>query len=357
MKRQALIIDDSDDDREFYERMLTHESPLDWEILCAEDGEQGLGLLTERVELVLLDYSLPGLSGLEVLAEIRRYYPATAVIMLTGQGSESIATEAMRRGAHDYVVKSDLDGETFAKAVRNSLERAMMEERIRHQQDALESFARVLSHDMRAPVRQLMTFGEFMKETLHEQRYDELEGDIDRVITCADRLRRLVDAVSSYSGVTGELEFDAVSLDAAFEGACHKLGDVISETHARVRSEPLPEVNGNGPLLVQLLQNLIGNSLTYCRDDAPQVTVSSEQSHDGYWTISVRDNGIGVPDDSLEIIFEPLKRLHARSEFEGTGLGLATCRKIVERHRGRIWCESVPGEGTTVRFTLPLSPR
>jgi signal transduction histidine kinase len=114
----------------------------------------------------------------------------------------------------------------------------------------------------------------------------------------------------------------------------------------------MPTVTGSTALLVQLLQNLIGNGLKYCKQAVPRIHVSAQQQEVGTWLFSVADNGIGIPEKDQKRIFESFTRLHGVGEYEGTGLGLATCRKIVARHGGSIWCESTEGRGTTIFFTL-----
>jgi signal transduction histidine kinase len=121
-----------------------------------------------------------------------------------------------------------------------------------------------------------------------------------------------------------------------------------------VTHDDLPLVFGHAPLLTQLLQNLIGNGIKYCEADTPTVQISANPEAKGFWRISVRDNGIGIDKKFHQQIFEPFERLHDRGKYEGTGLGLATCKKIVERHGGRIWCESNQDRGTTFNFSLPV---
>ena len=116
----------------------------------------------------------------------------------------------------------------------------------------------------------------------------------------------------------------------------------------------MPDLTGNSVLLTQLLQNLIGNSVKFCKA-APVIHVSAVRSGDDAWLFSVKDNGIGIPQTQLASVFQPFTRLHRRDGYPGTGLGLATCKRIVERHQGRIWCESAEGRGSTFFFTMPMS--
>jgi len=119
-----------------------------------------------------------------------------------------------------------------------------------------------------------------------------------------------------------------------------------------VTYDALPTVTGNASLLIQLMQNLIGNSIKYCVVEPPLVHISSHVIEQSKWLFSIKDNGIGIPEREYRTVFEPFKRLHGASKYVGTGLGLATCRKIVKRHGGDIWCQSIVGKETTFFFTL-----
>lgn len=137
-----------------------------------------------------------------------------------------------------------------------------------------------------------------------------------------------------------------------FGRALANLRAAIEASGAIITHDPLPVLEGDDAQLVQLLQNLIGNALKFRRAETPRVHVSAAQRGD-YWEISVRDNGIGIEPQYFERIFLMFQRLHDRGQYPGTGIGLAICKKVVDRHGGRIWVESVPGEGCTFRFTLP----
>ena len=126
----------------------------------------------------------------------------------------------------------------------------------------------------------------------------------------------------------------------------------IEERGARIDVSSLPAVTGHGPQLVQLFQNLIGNGIKYNEQPEPMIKVTAERLEED-WLFTIDDNGIGIPEDKLKAVFEPFQRLWSQDTYEGTGLGLAICRKIVERHGGRIWCTSEPGSGSRFYFTMP----
>jgi light-regulated signal transduction histidine kinase (bacteriophytochrome) len=192
---------------------------------------------------------------------------------------------------------------------------------------------------------------------LLQKRYaGKLDSNADEFIAFAvegaNRMRQLVSDLLTYSRVgTKGKEFADIALEDVLANALSNLSVAISESGARVTHGPLPTVFGDAVQLLQLLQNLIGNAVKFRGDEAPAIHLDAER--DGKrWLIRVRDNGIGIEPQYAERIFLIFQRLHTRQKYPGTGIGLAVCKKIVERHEGRIWVESQPGAGSTFCFTL-----
>ena len=175
----------------------------------------------------------------------------------------------------------------------------------------------------------------------------------ERVSGQANRLSELVDNLLDYSR-TGQEErpLESVDLEGVMEQVLTHLASTIRQHCARFQLDPMPTVQGDKVSLVQLFQNLIGNAMKFRGEDAPVVSISAAPT-DHTWRISVHDNGIGIDPAFHKEIFAPLRRLHRPGRYEGHGLGLAICRKTIDRHRGRIWVDSTPGQGTTFSFTLP----
>jgi signal transduction histidine kinase len=169
----------------------------------------------------------------------------------------------------------------------------------------------------------------------------------------AQRMRALVQELLNLSRAGNrELKSETVSLESIADHALEALALQVEESGAVITRDPLPEVQGDAVLLTQLYQNLISNALKYTEESPPRIHLDAALQ-DGKWLLGVRDNGIGINPEYAEQIFQPFKRLHGRGKFEGTGIGLAICRKVVERHHGRIWVESEEGKGAHFRFTLP----
>jgi signal transduction histidine kinase len=219
----------------------------------------------------------------------------------------------------------------------------------------LEQFAYVASHDLQEPLRMVASYVQLLEREYGGRLGEEADEFIGFAVDGAKRMQALIQDLLTYSRVgRGEAPTEPTDLDAAFDRALNNLSAAIEEIGATVSAEDLPTVVADASQMTQLLQNLIGNALKFHGEEAVEVRVGAER-HNGEWTFGVRDNGIGIDPKHAERIFAIFQRLHTRKEYPGTGIGLALCRKIVERHGGRIWVESEPGRGTTFRFTLPAT--
>ncbi len=196
---------------------------------------------------------------------------------------------------------------------------------------------------------------------LLSRRYKgKLDSDADEFIAFAvdgaNRMQRLIQDLLSYSRVgTKGRDMVETSSEAALQPALRNLRGAIEDSKAVVTHDPLPDVLADDSQLIQLFQNLVGNAIKYQNPGVPQIHVSATRSDDGRWAFAVKDNGLGIDARYFEKIFVMFQRLHKREEFAGTGIGLAICKKIVERHGGRISVESQPGHGSTFRFALAAS--
>lgn len=246
---------------------------------------------------------------------------------------------------------------------RDLTERRQREETLNQAVDALtqsnqelERFAHVAAHDLQEPCRTIISYAQLL-----ERRFGPLlgiEGNefLDYLVGGAHRMRDLVSDLLAYSRVKGKAApFETVECEQVVAAVVADLQRTITEAGAKIEVAPLPEVVGDAAQLAQLFQNLIGNALKFrTAERVPEIRVSAER--DGaLWCFSVADNGIGIAPDYHDRVFEIFQRLHGPDRFPGTGIGLAICRNVVERHGGRIWVDSEEGQGCTFRFTLPAS--
>ena len=224
--------------------------------------------------------------------------------------------------------------------------------------EELGRFAYVASHDLQEPLRMVASFTQLLA-----RRYKgKLDADADEFIGFAvdgaTRMQQLIQDLLSYSRVTTKGKaLKLTESRIACENAVKNLGGAIRDSGAKLTLGTLPQVQADTTQLTQVFQNLIGNAIKYCRGgQSPEIKVVATK--DGAdWVFSVQDNGIGIEPQYFERIFQMFQRLHTRNEYSGTGIGLTICRKIVERHGGRIWVESQPGNGSTFLFTIPKDER
>jgi signal transduction histidine kinase len=222
---------------------------------------------------------------------------------------------------------------------------------------ALNEFAFVASHDLQEPLRKIVSFGERLGTSAGPLLEGSARQYLDRMLDAATRMRALIGDLLAYSQIkTNAAAFAPTSLAAIVREVVADLETTISDTGGRIEVGTLPAIDADASQMRQLMQNLLSNALKFRRPDvAPVIKVSASISRDGVCTISVTDNGIGFKQEHDEKIFRMFERLHTRTQFQGSGMGLAICRKIVERHSGSIAATSTVGQGTTFTVTLPVN--
>jgi light-regulated signal transduction histidine kinase (bacteriophytochrome) len=220
----------------------------------------------------------------------------------------------------------------------------------------LEQFAYVASHDLQEPLRMVSSYVQLFEKRYKGQVDEQADKYIQYAVEGARRMSLLIGGLLEYSRVArDETTPGIVSAEQALERALFNLRAVIEESGAALSHDPLPEVVADPVQLAQVFQNLLGNAIKFHAPGvAPRVHVTAaRRPHD--WLFGVEDNGIGIAPQHAERVFVIFQRLHERAQYPGTGIGLAICKKVVERHGGRIWVESEPGRGATFRFTFPAS--
>ncbi|MFP8954733.1 PAS domain S-box protein [Natrialbaceae archaeon A-arb3/5] len=245
--------------------------------------------------------------------------------------------------------------ETLATLLRVHFDRREYIVELQESNERLEQFAYAASHDLQEPLRMVSSYLQLI-----EQRYaDELDEDGEEFVAYAvdgaERMRDMIDGLLKYSRVETEGDpFERVDLDTVLEDVSGDLQLSIAEHDAAITVDSLPTVEGDASQLRQVFQNLLENAIEYSGDEPPQVHITAERDGD-QWVLSVSDEGIGIDPDDDERVFEVFQRLHTHDEHAGTGIGLALCQRIIERHGGEIWVESEPGEGATFSVTLPAA--
>lgn len=238
-------------------------------------------------------------------------------------------------------------------------------EQLRRSNRELQQFAYVASHDLQEPLRMVSSYLQLLERRYNDKLDDDAREFIGYAVDGANRMKTLINDLLTYSRVDrAEKAFEEVPLEGILLQVTRNLQMTINDTGAEITSDPLPVVMADPNQMVQIFQNLIGNALKFRSVQPPRpphIHIGVEMAQSGHgdgeqqeFILSVRDNGIGIEKEYLERIFVIFQRLHGKGKYPGTGIGLAICKKVVERHGGRIWVTSVPGEGTTFYFTLPV---
>ena len=218
---------------------------------------------------------------------------------------------------------------------------------------ALQEFAYIASHDLQEPLRSVASFTQLLSRRYAGKLDDQADEYIAFAVDGAHRMQALIDNILEYSRVTTHgAELIPTDLNPVVAASLSDLRTAIAERHAEVTVGPLPIVMGDARQLEQLFQNLIGNAIKYNRSEPPAVWLQASRTGPNEWTLSVRDNGIGISPQYHERIFRIFQRLHTRVEYSGTGIGLSICKRIVDRHEGRMWVDSDAGKGATFYLTL-----
>jgi PAS domain S-box-containing protein len=241
---------------------------------------------------------------------------------------------------------------TTRKLAEENLEQAMAD--MKRSNTDLEQFAYVISHDLQEPLRMVSSYVQLLSRRYKDKLDSEANDFIGFAVDGASRMQTLIQDLLKYSRVgTRGKSLTPAACEDALNQALANLKLAIEDSGAVVTHDPLPTVLADSSQLVGLFQNLIGNAIKFKGEDMPHIHVAAEQKEDR-WLFSVADNGIGIDPEFFERIFVVFQRLNGREEYEGTGIGLAVCKKIVERHGGRMWVESEPGRGSTFYFTIPI---
>jgi PAS domain S-box-containing protein len=240
---------------------------------------------------------------------------------------------------------------TARKQAEERLQRTLVE--LARSNRELEEFAYVASHDLQEPLRKLANFSEMLVNRYQGQLDQRADTYLGYIADGAKRMKDLINDLLAFSRI-GRADFSLISADMLdiLKGTLNDIQPLVREKQAEITYKSLPVLKVNPPQMGRLLQNLISNAIKFHGDQPARIEVSARQA-DNQWVIAVRDNGIGFEPQFAEDIFKVFRRLHTKEDYPGTGIGLAICKKIVERHGGRIWAESQPDQGSTFYFTIP----
>jgi len=383
-KFKVLLADDNADMREYVQRLLSRQ----FTVITAIDGEDAYTKMHQhRPDLLLSDAMMPRLDGFQLLKKVRQSpeLQSTPVILLSARAGEEATVEGLEAGADDYLVKPFAARELLARVDANiriarersaamkeyaeKLEQAVrkrtqelrvMNHSLERSNEDLQQFAHVASHDLKEPVRKIRMFSGRLVDEYSQLLPAEAQNFLAKIQLATARMYTMIEGVLNYSDINGsEQPTASVDLNAVVEQVENDLELVIQERGAVVRRDSLPQLEGAPVLLYQLFYNLLNNSLKFIKAGTkPLITIESRLTEGvgkKIAELTMTDNGIGFDPDQAAHIFETFVRLNSKDRYEGTGLGLSLCKKIVERHHGSITAAGVKDEGAVFVIRLPLT--
>jgi two-component system, sensor histidine kinase and response regulator len=360
-KGDILIVDDTPDNLRLLSAMLTNQG---FEVRKALSGQRAIySAQADPPNLILLDIKMPEMDGYEVCRRLKAdsYTREVPIIFISALDDAIDKVQAFAAGGIDYVTKPFQEAEVLAR-IENQLRIQRLQQQLVEQNAELvrsnrelEQFAYVVSHDLQQPLQSVTGFVKLIllqsQDNLDDTAYDYL----NRIHDAGSRMQRLIQDLLSYAQMGKQnLEFAPIDSHQILQQALENLQGAIAEKQANLIYDRLPVVMGNETQLIQLFQNLISNAIKFVdANTQPQIKIAVTQQHQ-HWLFEIHDNGIGIELQDIDQIFEIFQRTSVSKQYPGTGIGLATCKKIVENHKGRIWVDSQLKVGTSFYFTLGI---
>lgn len=368
VRGDILVVDDLLENGQLLLQMLTEAG---YEVRQAINGKQALrAVFYDPPDLILLDIRMPEMDGYEV-CETLKSSEETAhipIIFLSALNESFDKVKAFALGGADYIAKPFDVNEVLARVkhqlvianqqnqlAQQNQELQELNHELRHINTELEQFTSIVSHDLRQPLSSIKANIQRLMLQNWEEATPGIKERVERIDEISDRMNHLIESLLTYArmGNVGENDLQEVDCNRLLAQVKDNLQQAIAESQAKIEYQDLPTLKANPIQLLELFQNLIANAIFYSGDRTPHINIAAESDRNEV-KFSVRDRGIGIPQDDFESIFLAFKRLNSKqSKHPGTGIGLAICRKIVEAHGGRIWLESQINDGTTFYFTLP----
>ena len=363
---RILLVEDDEHDRLAF-RLAFQKSQVSCEITEYTRAEEALEQLradASSFDLVVIDYALPGMSGLDLSKKLVEEKIPLPLVILTGKGSQQLAVEALKAGVDDYIIKEpgpaylDLLPLVLPGVVRkhgDRLARKQVEGKLRKTNEELKYFAHVVSHDLKAPITHIQGFSSFLLEKYQEKLGEEGRRCLERIEANVRRMELLISdllALSSIGRVVSAFKY--VSSLEIVRNVTSDLEDRVNQKGIElVVPDNLPTIYCDGNRIYQVFENLLVNAIKFMRETQnPRIEIECEDK-EGFHQFYVGDNGIGIDPKHHREIFERFHRLRQIEDEEGTGLGLAIVERIVNNHGGRVWVESEPGIGSRFYFTIP----
>jgi len=353
-----LLVDDTPDNLRLLSLILSQRG---YEVRKALSGRMAITSAQAKApDLILLDVRMPQMDGYQVCEQLKAN-PQTAdipVVFVSALDDPLDKVKAFAVGGADYVTKPFQDLEVIARTEHQLRIRRLQKQLVKHNEELtrskreLEQFAYAVSHDLQQPLQSILGFTKIMLMKYQASFDQEVKQYFGSIEAASHRMQKLIVDTLDYARIHSKKQiFEPIDCNQVIKQAIENLYSLIEAKQAKIEIDSLPIVMGDETLLVQLFQNLISNAIKFTYPGvSPSVEISATFT-ERHWQFCVADNGIGIEPENLTGIFEAFHRL--QKQYDGTGIGLAICRKIVEAHGGLIWVESQPGQGTSFYFTLP----
>ncbi len=369
---KVLLVEDNPSDARLIQESLAEATDDSFDLETVDTLAAGLHRLgCGGIEAILLDLALPDSFGQETFVRAKAQAMGVAIIVLTGLVDDSLALKLVQGGAQDFVAKVEVTGNNLTRAILYAIERERLEQKFRKLNEdleqrirertaelessnkELEAFSYSVSHDLRGPLTTLHGFADLLLEKYGSALGEQPRNYLHRINEAVTRMSCLIDDLLKLGKVNRQqLSLCDVGLRRLVEEVVHELEAETANRKIEWRIEALPVIQCDRGLMKQVLTNLISNAIKYSRTRDPAIIEVRGVFIEGESTVLVRDNGVGFDLTSAEKLFSPFQRFHRAEEFEGTGIGLATVQRIIEKHRGRIWAHSEPQKGSTFYFTV-----
>ncbi len=352
---KALVIEDCIEDLELYKRLL--HKIFNCSITEASFAKDGLERMKEQVfDIVYLDYSLPDMSGLELLSLLKaNNYLQSPIVVFTGQGDEEIATNFLKLGVSDYVIKSKLSRECLLNITIGAIEKFQYKKLLQQKQRALYNFAHTISHDLKSPLNRIGAYSKLLKNNSSNQKISQ-DKYIDNILEDSFYCIDFINSLLLYAEMgRSQKTFETIYISEIINRSLSNLELEIKNKSAEIIIDQLPvAIQGDRIALIQLFQNLISNALKFNLHSV-KIRIWAEQINKEYINIYIQDNGIGIAEDKVADIFLPFQRLNEAQNFEGFGLGLALCQMVIDQHMANISIKSKVNQGSVFCVELPVS--
>jgi two-component system, sensor histidine kinase and response regulator len=369
---KVLLVEDNESHAELVRRQLASLRRPHIELQWVTSLSEGLERAARGgIDATLLDLNLPDSSLGETLDRFLSQAPEMPVVVLTSLDDLEMAIEAVKRGAQDHLVKAQMTSDLLARSVGYAIERKRSQIQLERYAEELERsnrdfqhFAHFAAHELKSPLWSVSLACSVLAEKHRDDLDEESRMLLDGMVSAVQQMSTLINDLLEFSRVESRARpCERVDCEKSLNDALEALRVRIQQSGALITHDPLPGGGGGPPVwaeplqLRQVLQNLLSNALKYRRDDVPPRIHIYTERRGREWLICVEDNGLGVPPEHRERIFGLFERVHDRAKYPGSGLGLAICKRIIERHGGKIWVEpATAADGSRFCFTLPDAP-